>query len=160
MIKNIPEIGPLTADDILYYTEPIHIPIVNRPLQFAIDLAATESDLPALMSAIINFRSLSLPEFKLRTQDAVFTYYRETYDAIMEQDPDYALEYLPVVAKPAEIWEHVTFGDQPTLQRRYPDNQWEVAWECECAWEDSHGLAIALIDGNRHPIAGDCDSVL
>lgn len=102
MINNIPEIGPVSHIDSHLLTEPIHLHVANKALPFAIDPSATEADLPALMSAIINFRSLSFPEFKLRTQDAV-------------QAANYA-------------WEELSFESHPLLRRR--DDSWEVAWHC------------------------------
>ncbi|QGU00980.1 hypothetical protein CKALI_00395 [Corynebacterium kalinowskii] len=102
MINNIPEIGPVTYTYPFLFTTPIHLPIVSREVPFAIDPTATESDRPALMSAIINFRSLSLPEFRLRTEDLVL-----------------AANYA---------WSDLTFDSHPVLCRR--DQGWEVAWEC------------------------------
>ncbi|QTH59785.1 hypothetical protein J5O04_01160 [Corynebacterium hindlerae] len=130
MITNIPEISTLTFVDPFLLTDPLHIPMLNKALPFAVCTSATDEDLPRLMSAIINFRALSRPEFQLRTQDAVLSATAVPFD------------------KPADIWEHISFGEQPTVQRR--GKHWEVALPCTV-----HGrqLAITLLDGNREPLA-------
>ncbi|MEJ5929127.1 hypothetical protein WG915_10980 [Corynebacterium sp. H128] len=130
MIKNIPEISTLRFIDPFLYTDPLHVPIANRPLTFAVCASAKDADLHSLMSAIMNFRLLSRPEFQLRTQE-------EICGAISLETPDLK-----------SMWDHITLGERPTLRRRGKD--WEVA--LTCAYQE-RPFTIALVDGNRHPLA-------
>ena len=52
------------------------------------------------------------------------------------------------IAKPADIWRHVEFGDELQIARRaYGDKGVYVSVSCECDWEDEHGLQLVFKNG-------------
>lgn len=63
------------------------------------------------------------------------------------------------LSSPAAVWEHVDFGEELIVKKRYPEEKWEIAWECECSWDKEGGLAFALLDGQREPMAGSAGDI-
>lgn len=164
MTITLPGIGHLEPDDYFSKTAPRAVDFLGRELSFAVNLDHTGDapDAPttqAIADCIRTFSGLGWEEFSALTAPAVFAYYQQVYHEMAEEDSDYTEEYLPIINEPKDVWQHVSFGDEPLVTLRYPDERWQVAWECECAWEPEHGLAIALIGGDSEPLADSCDAI-
>jgi hypothetical protein len=86
-------------------------------------------------AAIANFRSIGEDVLK-QAAPFVFRYYQ-----------DCAAEGItPVtIASPADVWRHVRFGSEVHVGRG--ERAIYVSLECECDWEEEHGLNIVFKNG-------------
>lgn len=85
----------------------------------------------------------------------VFRYY---YDANSEWEPDDA-EYIE--ADLQSIWEHVGLGSEPHISRRsHGDKAVYVSLECNCDWEEEHGLQLVFREGRALVKVGPYDGHL
>jgi hypothetical protein len=95
-------------------------------------------------AAIKNFLALDESALRAAEQD-VYHYYKNFSDAVWEPDDE---EYIQIES-PEEVWKHVQFGDEIYVQRRDDDNVIYLSIECECDWEEEHGLQIVFKNGQR-----------
>ena len=54
--------------------------------------------------------------------------------------------------KPSDVWKHVQFGSSFSVRRREENDTEDgiyVSLECNCDWEQEHGLQLVLRDGKR-----------
>jgi hypothetical protein len=88
----------------------------------------------------------------------VFRYFQDTMRLLAEDAP--AL----TVATAAEVWRYVEFGDSIHVHQE-PGNRFVPAGvylsiECNCAWEEEHGLQLVFRDGLEVVKVGSYDGHL
>lgn len=75
----------------------------------------------------------------------VFRYFQDTMRLLADEAPDLA------IAKAADVWQHVDFGETIHVHRRRGDKYVEAGVyldvECSCEWEREHGLQLVFRDG-------------
>ena len=65
------------------------------------------------------------------------------------------------IKAPADVWDHIRFGGEPLVSRRSKgDGGIYVSLECECDWEEEHGLQIVFENGRRVNKVGPYDGHL
>lgn len=99
---------------------------------------------------------LALQPAALKTvEEAVYQYYTDTIATYVLA----AGEYIQF-STPSEIWSHVAYGDEALLRRRDSDQKIYISIECECDWEQEHGLQIVFQEGKRINKVGPYDDHL
>jgi hypothetical protein len=69
-----------------------------------------------------------------------------TSDCNADFDPEEE-GYLEIPT-PEGVWKHIQFGTEPVVTRRaYGDKGVYVSLECNCDWEQEHGLQIVFKNG-------------
>jgi hypothetical protein len=75
----------------------------------------------------------------------VFRYFQDTMRLLADEAPDLA------IAKAADVWQHVDFGETIHVHRKRGDKYVEagvyLSVECSCEWEREHGLQLVFRDG-------------
>ena len=59
-----------------------------------------------------------------------------------------------------DVWSHVQLGDRAEIGRDPWSTHVYVSVECECDWEEEHGLHLVFEDGSRVSKVGPCDGHL
>ena len=91
---------------------------------------------------------LKLDKFALKdAEDKLLKYLNDTNDY-------YAKSGGPVleIEKDKTVWDYVTFGDEIAVDRA--EDGVTVSVECECEWDEEHGLNLVFADGKRIVEAG------
>jgi len=84
----------------------------------------------------------------------VFQYYQDCKGA---WEDDEAVE----IESPGDVWDHVQLGSEPVVSRRpYGDEGIYISLECNCDWEEEHGLQIVFKNGQRVNKIGPYDGHL
>ena len=66
-----------------------------------------------------------------------------------------------IIATPSDLWKHIRLGASPVVSRRpYGDKSVYVSLECECVWEEEHGLQIVFKNGLKVNKVGPFDGHL
>ena len=66
----------------------------------------------------------------------------------------------PLIVGPADVWNHVKFGDEVILRRHHGDRAVYVSVSCSCPWEIEHGLQIVFRNGEAITKLGPYDDHL
>ena len=138
----IPSLGLVTrAEPFGWYTsKPLEVPVLGQACRFILERYAEDDGKAEFHVAIANFLHLSKSELKAG-DDALFHYYKDCEEW-------WIAEGHPPLTSSAEAWAHVTFGREPAVTRRaYGDLEVYVSVECECAWEEEHGLQLVFKNG-------------
>jgi hypothetical protein len=143
----IPGLGEVTScTDIegSYQSEPLPVPVLGGKICRVIaEEYENDPNKSEFHTAISNFLSIG-PEVLRAVEQHIYQYYKDTFD-ILEPDPE---EDFVIIKTPADVWQHIEFGDCPVVSRRpYRDKKVFVSLECECAWEEEHGLQIVFRNG-------------
>jgi hypothetical protein len=70
-------------------------------------------------------------------------------------------EESEAIKEPKDIWEHVNLGDEALVGRRARgDRGVYISLECECDWEEEHGLQIVFKHGLKINKVGPYDGHL
>jgi hypothetical protein len=89
---------------------------------------------------------------------SIYAYYRDVMDDVLAAGDD---EGYVEIDGPHHVFDHVRFGDEPTVSRDpYGDQRVYVSIECERAWEPEHGLQIVFRDGATVTKVGPYDGHL
>ena len=69
-----------------------------------------------------------------------------------------------MIDSPKDVWKHIQFGDEAMVIRRpYHDKGIYISLECNCDWEEEHGLQIVFKNGLKvnkiGPYDGHCTNV-
>ncbi len=152
----IPVIGTVTKDESLglYYSEPIPVQVLGGQMcRFILEDYDDDANKDDFHVAIKNF--LSIDESVLHEAEPhIFQYYQDC-NADWDADDE---EFL-TIESPADVWEHIQFGDKPMITRRdYGDKGIYISLECECDWEEEHGLQIVFKNGLTINKIGQFDS--
>lgn len=137
-------------------SEPIPVPVLdNAPLQFAVDGYVDDPVRQDFHAAIRTFLALDRSALT-EAAPAVFEYYRDMADEFGDDEEDF-----PRITGPGEVWDHVTFDrHQVTVRRNGEGKPVYVSVECECTWEEEHGLQLVFRDGARVTKVGPYDGHL
>lgn len=149
MRLTFPGVGPVDHDEDLDWlrTEPLDTPLLGGPVRYVIDVGPPEGDdLGALdpdglvAAAIETFRRLDRAALEA-VSDHAFAYYQDEWEALESEDR----AYLPTIESASQVWEHVRLGDEPIVT--LDEGHAYVSLECECDWEEEHGLGLVFRDG-------------
>lgn len=135
-------------------TEPIALTCMGaHEVRFHVWDPPAEEAIPLIDAAIANMRTAT-PALLEHATEHVYRYYRdiaEYYSA--EEREDYG---IPTIERAADVWGHVQLGRRPSVSASLDDASGYlhagvayVSFECECDWEDEHGLCLVFIDGER-----------
>ncbi|MCF4007194.1 hypothetical protein L1O03_08410 [Corynebacterium uropygiale] len=157
---SLPGIGELSEgefpDEVI--TPALDVTLFEADIPFRIeDYDPADNDL--IVKAIQAFRALEHSDL-LPATDPVYRYYKDFYDD--QCDDEEVMEWLPVIENPEDVWNHVTMGRcEPIVQVEERDKERHavIYLECECEWEEEHGLAFAFLDGTTLIEAGPCEEV-
>jgi hypothetical protein len=143
----IPLIGTVTKDEELgwYYSEPIPVQVLGGQMcRFILEGYDDDVNKDEFHSAIKYF--LSINQSVLRDAEPhIFQYYKD--------------EEFITIESPADVWKHVQLGAKPMVMRRgYGDKGIYISLECECDWEEEHGLQIVFKNGLKINKIGQYDS--
>ena len=155
----IPGLGTVTKenDDDFHGSHPISVPVLGGKLcRIIVEGYVDDPNKGDFHVAIANF--LSIGPSVLRDVDSeVFRYYKDANDGCWNPGDD---EYI-VIGSPTDVWDHVRFGDEPVVKRRYyRDKAVYISLECNCDWEPEHGLQIVFKNGLRVNKIGGYDGHL
>jgi hypothetical protein len=101
--------------------------------------------------AIRSFTAL-LPAALADVEEHVFRYYTDCKRDLEEVGHD-----CVEIGSAREVWKHVEFGFEATVQRRDDDGKVYVSLECNCDWEPEHGLQLVFEEGRRVNKVGPFD---
>ncbi len=152
----IPIIGTVTKDEELgwYYSEPIPVQVLGgqlcRIVLSGYDDDANKDDFHA---AIKNFLSINQSVLN-DAEPHVFQYYQDCKRYWAGNSEEFIS-----IESPEEVWQHVRFGSEPIVSRRSSgDKGIYISLECNCEWEEEHGLQIVFKNGLTINKIGQFDS--
>ncbi|MFI0410437.1 DUF6985 domain-containing protein [Actinomadura sp. 3N508] len=156
----IPGLGRLVEDTGLgwYQSEPVPVAVLgNAPCRFIVDGYADDAAPEEFHAAIQTFLALDASALTAATP-SIFAYYRDiTDDVLASGDDDWYVE----IAGPDDVLDHVRLGNEPMVTRDLGgDDHVYVSLECECDWEEEHGLQIVFRDGRTVTKVGPYDGHL
>ena len=141
----LPGIGRLTYDSKLnwYISEDLTLRVLGGHLCRIILAGYDEDDNKQdFLTAASNFVTIG-PATLWDAEEAVYQYYRDCAEYL-----DLEAGGNPRIDSPHDVWEHVQFGGKALVVRRaYGDRGVYVSLECECDWEEEHGLQIVFRNG-------------
>lgn len=160
MTDQLPGIGALTVDDDGFHTTPpLSVTLLGKDVPFTIfDYDPQQTD--KIAQCITNFRTLPAEALSSAT-NAAFAYYQDFYQAMIDDEDEETLEWLPKIDEPAKVWDHIQLGDTPIVQPGDEDDSpWYVFFECACDWEEEHGLGLVFRNGAEITKVGPSDGDL
>jgi hypothetical protein len=129
------------------------VPILGRECRLVLEGYAEDDRKAEFHAAIANF--LHLDEAVLRDADEPLRRYYKDYERWWVERGEAPLRNAE------EVWAHVTLGREPAVTRRsYGDQAIYVSIECECAWEEEHGLQLVFKAGHSINKLGSYDGHL
>ncbi len=142
---DIPGLGGMTRDGRFgwYYSEPLSVPVLGGKMcRIVLEGYDEDPNKAEFHAAIMNF--LSLDESVLTDSEPhLFHYYKDCYDNWGCNDDDFV-----AIESPSDVLWHVHFGSEPMVSRRANgDKSIYISLECECDWEEEHGLQIVFRNG-------------
>lgn len=157
-MTELPGIGALTPEEGLegWQNTPEVDTRLAGPRRFVVvDLGEGEE---AEAAAVIRaFADLDPQAVRDAATEAVFENYQDMAD---EFDADEREEYgIPEIETAEGVWEHVTWGQWPTLVRD-DDGVWYISLENECEWEPEHGLLLTFREGVTLDRVSSADGLL
>lgn len=154
----IPGLGSVTKDEKYgwYYSGPISLPVLGgQACRIVVEGYDDDPAKEDFHVAVKNFLALDQSALKDATAH-VFQYYQDCAANSTPGDDDYVM-----IEKPEDVWEHVRFGDEPVVSRRYyGDEGVYVSLSCGCDWEEEHGLQIVFKHGLKINKVGPYDGHL
>lgn len=152
---DLPALGIVTREERFgwYRSNPIHVPILGRECRFILEGYSEDDRKAEFHTAIANF--LRLDKTVLRDADEpLLLYYKDCEEWWVDRGE-------APLQNAAEVWGRVTLGHEPVITRRaYGDLAIYVSVECECAWEEEHGLQLVFKTGLRINKLGSYDGHL
>lgn len=91
--------------------------------------------------------------FKASEKD-IYEYYLDM-KGLYGDEVDY-----PQILNLCDIWDNVVIGADAMISFRAGDNCMYISLECECSWEEEHGLQIVIKDGVKIVKVGPFDGHL
>lgn len=153
----IPGLGPVSRDDEPDYlvSGPVPVPVFGAvSCPFIVEGYEDDPDKEDFHAVIRTFLALD----RTALQDAapaVFEYYQDIA-AEFADDEDF-----PQIAGPEQVWDHVSVDRHDVTVRRHSgDGLVYVSVECECSWEEEHGLQVVFRGGARVTKIGPYDGHL
>lgn len=141
----LPGIGRLTYDSELdwYTSEALPARVLGGRRCRIVLVGYGEDENPQeFRTAASNFLTTG-PSALWDAEEEVYRYYR---DCTEYWDPEF--DHYPRIDDAHDVWEHVQFGCEALVMRRAcGDRGVYVSLECDCDWEEEHGLQIVFKDG-------------
>jgi hypothetical protein len=133
---------------------PVPVPAFgNVALPFVVEGYEDDSARGDFHAAIHTFLALGREALD-EAGPAVFEYYRHIAELVGDE------EGFPRIAGPGDVWNHVAFLHEITVQRDGEGSPVYVSVEAECEWEREHGLQLVFRDGARVTKVGPYDGHL
>jgi hypothetical protein len=151
----IPGLGAVSKDAELgwHYSKPIAVPILGRKCQMVIEGYDEDTNKTEFHAAIQNFLSLD-PAVLKEAESYIFQYYQDC----LFNSKAFEQKQGAAIRNENEIWQQVRLGKQPMVTRRpYGDKAVYVSLECECDWDEEHGLQIVFKNGTKVSKVGPYD---
>jgi len=152
----IPGLGTVTKDDRFGWlcSEPISVPVLGGKMCSIVVEGYEEDDAKQdYHAAITNFLSIDPPILK-EAEPFIFLYYEDIKNLVDDED-------IVSIKSPSGIWNHVKLGNEPMVTRRtYGDMGIYISLECNCDWEQEHGLQIVFKNGLKVNKVGPYDGHL
>jgi hypothetical protein len=145
-MPTLPELGELVRDADVpdwWVSQPVPVPFFSgRPLRFVIESDDDSGTIePDFVAAVAAFRALGDAQ-RVAISGAVHSNYREMLDAVEDLEP---LD----IASAADIWRFVVPTEVRVSRRDRRDRDVYVSVDCECDWEEEHGLQLVFRRGNQ-----------
>ena len=151
----VPPLGELQQADFddWHRSEPIAVPVLDgESCKFVVE-GIEKDDRPADFSvAIENFLAAS-PEILEAVKDDLFAYYTDYAAAVGIEDWD---DFEPIESAD-DVWSRVDLGDEPHVVRESSNGKIYISLECNCDWEEEHGLQLVFEEGRRVSKLGEYD---
>jgi hypothetical protein len=152
---DVPGLGEVTKDEQFgwYYSEPISISMLgDKECRIVLDGYEEDERKEDFHIAIANFLAGS-PAVLRDADEPLFRYYKDFEEWWLDDNNE------PI--KLPDVWQHVRFGSEPIVRRRpYGDKGIYISVECECDWEEEHGLQLVLKNGLKVNKLGQYDGHL
>jgi len=153
---DVPGLRDMTKDEQFgwYYGSPIPVPMFGgKQCRIVLDGYDEDERKEDFQVAIANFLSGS-PAVLREVDEPLFRYYKDFEDWWLEDDTQ-------PINSADELWQHVQLGSEPMVSRRpRGDKGVYISVECECDWEDEHGLQLVLKNGAKVNKLGGYDGHL
>ena len=154
----IPIIGNMEKNERFggLYSDPISLPILkNNECRVVLEEYESEESKDEVHEVIGNFVSAKFSVLE-EAQDCIYQYYLDMKQLWLREN----VEIEPIEA-PNLIWAHIEFGSEAVVSRRASGaEEIYVSLECNCSWEQEHGLQIVLKGGNKVCKVGPYDGHL
>jgi hypothetical protein len=154
----VPGLGEATKDKQFgwYYSKPMPVSMFGgKECRIVLEGYDEDDRKDEFHAAIANFLS-GTPEVLREADEALFRYYKDLEKWWLEADDN----RVPIKSAD-ELWQHVQLGSELMVTRRaYGDRGIYISVECNCDWEEEHGLQLVLRDGLRVSKVGPYDGWL
>ncbi|MFD5825657.1 DUF6985 domain-containing protein [Lentzea sp. NPDC060358] len=153
----VPGLGTVSESDYgTLVSAPVPVPLFGgRSLPFVLE-GYEDDDAPEEFHAAIGTFLALTPETLTAAAPAAFAYYSEILEAFGE-----GFDGFPRIEGPDEVWNHVTFDrHEVSVLRAGEGTPVYVSIECECSWEEEHGLQLVLREGRTVTRVGPYDGHL
>jgi hypothetical protein len=152
----VPGLGKVAKDEEFgwYYSKPLPVPMFGgKACQLVLEGYVEDERKEDFHAAISNFLGGS-PEVLREVDEPLFCYYKDFEEW-------WLAEGRSPIRTVDELWQHVRFGSEPMVTRRpYGDKDVFISVECECDWEEEHGLRLVLKNGCKVNKLGGYDGHL
>jgi hypothetical protein len=152
----IPGLGKVRKDESTgwYCSKPIAVPMLDgKECEVTVEGYDEDECKEEFHTAIANFLAGN-PAVLREADEALFRYYQD-FEAYWLEEGN------PRIRTAKKLWQHVEFGFEPMVTRRHHgDKKVYVTIECNCAWEEEHGLQIVLRKGLKVNKLGGYDGHL
>lgn len=144
-----PLLGTLKLDEKFnwHVSNKVKVPFLgNQACTFTFERFADDPN-PEDFHAAVKATLEATPEVLTAVEKYVIKY----CDSMLEYLEDDEQESLKR-KKPSDVWKHVKFGSALFVRRRAKNDKEDgvyVTLECNCDWEQEHGLQLVLRDGKR-----------
>ena len=155
---NIPGLGEVAQDNngTVSHKEPIPVPMFGgQPCWFMLEDYGDDPNTEEFHAAIANF--LAADNFALKAAEPqIYHYYQDFTDHVWEPDDEERI----TIDSPADVWAHIQLGSEIYVSRRDEDKGIYFSLECNCDWEEEHGLQIVFKNGTAVNKVGSFDGHL
>jgi hypothetical protein len=155
-LVEIPGLGTVSKDEDLewYYSQPIAVPLLGgQECQIVVEGYDEDTNKTEFHAAIQNFLSLR-PSVLNQAEPYIFQYYQDCFYNSEDFEDGEGAE----IRNESEIWRQVRLGTRPVVTRRpYGDKAVYVSLECECDWDEEHGLQLVFKSGSKLNKVGPYD---
>jgi len=152
----VPILGKVTKDEQFgwYYSQPLPVPMFGGlPCRIVLEGYDEDERKDEFHVAIANFLS-GAPAVLREADKPLFRYYKDFEEWWLEDGK-------PPIKSADELWRHVRLGAEPMVTRRPKgDKAIYISVECECDWEEEHGLQLVLKNGLKVNKLGGYDGHL
>lgn len=153
---NVPGLGEVTKDDKFdwYYSIPVSVPMFgDKECRFVLEGYDDDEQKREFHVAIANFLAGS-PAVLREADEPLFRYYQDFEEWWCEDGH-------PPIMTAEEAWRHIQLGSEPMVSRRpCGDKAIYISVECNCNWEEEHGLQLVLKNGLKVNKLGGYDGHL